>query len=82
MACDSRGITVGDGSDDATDDGHVSVVLVTRAIVVGIGTHNSGDVGCLVSTLNVAPRLLDTGMSVTSTEELSTGVKPVTIDVK
>ena len=58
-AYDSRGITVGGGSDDATDDGSE-----------GTGTHNSGGVGCLVSSLNVAPRLLDTGVSVTSTEEL------------
>ena len=70
MACDSRGITIGGGSDDATDDGSVSIVLVTGATLVGIGTHNSGGVGCPVSSLNVTPRLLDTGVLVTSTEEL------------
>ena len=69
-ACDSRGITVGDGSDDATDDGSISVVPVTGATVVGTGTHNSGGVGFPVSSLNVATRLLDTRVSVTSTEEL------------
>ena len=86
MACDSRSITVGSGatsaavvvaettevtgSDDATDDGSISVVLVIGAAMVGIGTHNSGGVGCPVSSLKVAPRLLETGVSVTSTEEL------------
>ena len=45
MACDSIGITVGAGSDDARDDGSVSIVLVTRAIVEDTGTHNSGGVG-------------------------------------
>ena len=70
MAYDSRGITVGGGSDDATDDGSVSVVPVTGATVVGTGTHNSSSVGYPVSSLKVAPRLLETGVSVTSTEEL------------
>ena len=69
-ACDSGSITVGGGSDDAMDDGSVSVVPVTGATVVGTGTHNSGGVGCPVSSLNVALRLLDTRVSVTSTEEL------------
>ena len=49
MAYDSRGITVGGGSDDATDDGSISVVPVTGATVVGTGTHNSDDVGCPIS---------------------------------
>ena len=69
-ACDSRGITVGGGFDDATDDGSVSVVLVTRATVVGTGTCSSGGIGYPVSSLNIAPRLLETGVSVTGTEEL------------
>jgi len=38
--------------------------------MVGIGTHNSGGVGYPVSSLKVALRLLETGVSVTSTEEL------------
>ena len=45
MACDSVGITVAGGFDDATDDGSVSVVLVTGATMVGAGTHRSGSVG-------------------------------------
>jgi len=70
MACGSRGITVGGGSDDTTDDGSVSIVPVTGATMVVIGTRNSGDVGYPVSSLKVAPRLLETEVSVTSTEEL------------
>ena len=70
MAYDSRGITIVGGFDDATDDGSVLVVLVTGATVVGAGTHSSGGVGCPVSSLKVAPRLLKTRVSVTSTEEL------------
>ena len=70
MACDSRSITVGGGSDDATDDGSVLVVLVTRTTMEGTRTHNFGGVGYPLSSLKVAPRLLETGVSVTSTEEL------------
>jgi hypothetical protein len=44
------------------------VVLVTRAAVVGARALNSSGVGCLASSLKVAPRLLETGVSVTSTE--------------
>ena len=57
-------------SDDATDDGSVFVVPVTRATMVGTETRNSRGVGCPISSLKVALRLLDTGVSVTSTEEL------------
>ena len=70
MAYDSAGITEAGGSDDATDEGSVSVVPVTGATVVGTGTRNSSGVGCPVSSLKVAPRLLETGVLVTSTEEL------------
>ena len=70
MACDSRSITVGGVSDDATDDGSVLVVPVTGATVVGIGTRNSGSVGYPISSLKVAPRLLETRVSATSTKEL------------
>ena len=70
MACDSIGITIAGGSDDAIDDWSISVVPVTRATMVGTGTHNSGGVDCPVSSLKVTSRLLDTRVSVTSTEEL------------
>ena len=70
MAYDSVGITEAGGSNDATDEGSVSIVLVTRATVVGTGTRNSSGVGCPVSSLKVAPRLLETGVSVISTKEL------------
>ena len=70
MAYESGGITVGASFDDATDDGSVSVVPVTGATLVGAGTHCSSSIGCPVSSLKVAPRLLETRVSVTSTEEL------------
>ena len=50
--------------------------------MVGPETRNTGGVGCPVSSLKVALRLLETGVSVTNTEELRVGVKPVTIGVK
>ena len=63
-------MTVVGGSDDATNDGSISVVPVTRATVVGAGTRSSGGVGYPVSSLKVASRLLEIGLSITSTEEL------------
>ena len=63
-------MTIAGGSDNATDEGSVFVVPVTGAMVVGIGTHSSGGVGFPVNSLKVAPRLLETGVSVTSIEEL------------
>ena len=47
MACDSRGITIVGGSDDATDDRSISVVPVTRATVVEVGTRSSSGVAAL-----------------------------------
>ena len=75
-------MTIAGDSDDATDDGSISVVLVAGATVEGPGTHSSSGVGCPVNSLNVAPRLLETRVSVTSIEELCAGVKPVTRGVK
>ena len=69
-ACDSIGITEAGGSDDATDEGSVFVVLVTGTTMDRAGTRSSSGVGYPVNSLNVAPRLLETGVSVTSIEEL------------
>ena len=63
-------MTVAGGSDDATEEGSVSVVSVIGATVEGLGTCRYGGVGYPVSSLKVTPRLLDTGVLVTSTEEL------------
>ena len=60
MAYDSAGITEAGGSNDATDEGSVSVVLVIGATVEGPGTCRYGRVGCPVNSLKVAPRLLET----------------------
>ena len=65
------------GSDDATEEGSVSVMPVTRAMVVGIGTCRSNGVGCPVNSLKEAPRLLDTVVSSSSSDDFSASVKPV-----
>ena len=82
MACDTGSITIGGGatsvavvvaetgSDDAIDDGIVSVVPITGAVVVGAGTQNTGGVGFPISSLKVALRLLETGVSINNPEEL------------
>ena len=61
-------MTARDGSDEATEDGIISVVPVIGVVVVGARTQNSGGVGCPMSSLKVAPRFLETGVSVTSTD--------------
>ena len=65
------------GSDDATEEGSVSVVPVTGAMVVGTGICRSGGVGCHVNSLKEAPRLLNTEVSSNSSDDVSTDVKPV-----
>ena len=75
-ACDSEGMTIV-GSDDATEEGSVSVVPVTGATVDGPGTCRYGGVGIPVNSLNETPRLLDTVVSGTNSEGVSSGVKPV-----
>ena len=57
-------------SDDATEDGSVSVVPVIGATMEGLGTCSSGGVGCPINSLNIAPRLLETRVSGTSNEEV------------
>ena len=54
------------GFDEATENRRVSVVLVTEAAKVGARTRNSRGVGYPVSSLKVAPKLLETRVSVTS----------------
>ena len=58
------------GSNDATEEGSVSVVPVIGATVEGPGTCRYGRVGCPVNSLKEAPRLLDTVVSGTSSEEV------------
>ena len=69
-ACDSAGMTMAGGSDDATEEGSVSIVLEIGATVEGLGTCRYGGLGCPVNSLNVAQRLLDTEVSSTSSEEV------------
>ena len=63
-------MTVGGGSNDATEEGSVSVVPIIDATVVGPGTCRYGVVGCPINSLKVAPRLLETVVSGTSSEEV------------
>ena len=65
------------GSDDATKEGSVSVVPIIGATVEGPRTCRYGGVGIPVNSLNEAPRLLDTVVSGTSSEDVLAGVKPV-----
>ena len=50
--------------------------------MVGTGTQNTRGVGCLVSSLKVVLRLLETRVSVTNAEEVRVKVKPVIIGEK
>ena len=63
-------MTVAGGSDDATEEGSISVVSVIGATVEGLGTCRYGRVGCPVNSLKVAPRILETEVSSTSSEEV------------
>ena len=56
--------------DDATDDRIILVVPVTKATMVGIVTRISGGVGYPISSLKVALRLLETGVSIINAEEV------------
>ena len=58
------------GSNDATEEGSVSIVAVIGAVVEGPRTCRYGGVGCPINSLKVAPRLLETEVSGTSTEEV------------
>ena len=51
------------GSDDATEEGSVSVVPIIGATIEGPGTCSSSRVGYPINSLNEAPRLLETGVS-------------------
>ena len=57
-------------SDDATEEGSISVVPVIGATIEGPRTCKYGGVGCPVNSLKDAPRLLDTIVSSTSSEEV------------
>ena len=63
-------MTIVGGSDDATEEGSVSVVPVIGATIEGPGTYKYGGVGYPVDSLKVAPRLLETEVSNTSSEEV------------
>ena len=57
-------------SDDATKEGSVSIVPIIGVTIEGPETCKYGRVGCPVNSLKDAPRLLDTVVSGTSSEEV------------
>ena len=63
-------MTVAAGSDDATEEGSISIVPVIGATVEEPGTCKYGGVGCPVNSLKVTPRLIETEVSGTSSEEV------------
>jgi hypothetical protein len=65
------------GSDDAIEEESISVVLVIGATIEGPGTYRYGGIGYPINSLKEAPRLLDTMVSGTSSEGVSSGVKPI-----
>ena len=67
-AYDSAGMTEAGVSDDATDEGSISIVPVIGATVEGPEMCRYGGVGCPANSLNVALRLLETEVSGTSNE--------------
>ena len=58
------------GSDDATKEGSISIVPVIGAAIEGTETCKYGRVGCPVNSLKVAPRLLETEVSSTNSEDV------------
>ena len=56
-------MTVAGGSNDATEEGSVSIVLVIGATMEGPVTCSSSGVGYPINSLKVAPRLLETRVS-------------------
>ena len=58
------------GSDDATEEGSISVVSVIGATIEGPRTCKYGGVGYPINSLKEAPRLLETIVSGTSSEEV------------
>ena len=65
------------GSDDATKEGSISVVAVIGATIEGHGTCRYGGVGCPVNSLKEAPRLLETEVSGSRSDDVYAGVKPI-----
>ena len=70
-------MTIAGGSNDATKEESISVVLVIGATVEEPRTCRYGGIGYPVNSLNEALRLLDTVVSSTSSEDVSAGVKPI-----
>ena len=70
MAIDYADMTDVGGSDDATDEGSISIVPVIDATVEGPRTCRYGRVGCPVNSLKEALRVLETIVSGISSKEV------------
>ena len=65
------------GSEDATEEGSLCVVTAMGAAIEGPRAYKCGGVGCLVNSLKEAPRLLETEVSGSSSDDVYAGVKPI-----
>ena len=65
------------GSKDATEEGSLCVVTATGVTIEGPGAYKCGGVGCPINSLKEAPRLLETEVSSSSSDDVCAGVKPV-----
>ena len=65
------------GSEDATEEGSLYVVTATGAAIEGPRAYKCGGVGCPVNSLKEAPRLLETEVSGSSSDDVCAGVKAV-----
>ena len=65
------------GSIDATEEGSLCVVMAMGATVEGPRAYKCGGVGCPVNSLKEAPRLIETEVSSSSSDDVCAGVKPI-----
>jgi hypothetical protein len=64
-------------SEDATEEGSLCVVTAMGATVEGPRAYKCGGVGCPVNSLKEAPRLLETEVSGSSSDDVCASVNPV-----
>ena len=65
------------GSDDATKEGSISIIAMIGVAIEGPGTCRYRGVGCPINSLKEAPRLLETEVSGSRSDNVCAGVKPI-----
>ena len=65
------------GYEVATEEGSLCVVTATGAAIEGPGAYKCGGVGGPINSLKEAPRLLETEVSSSSSDNVWASVKPV-----